>query len=263
MSLVSGILLASMIATGVSLQNDGANIVTSADLVDTLRDGDWLAKERRIEVESVKPAGRLSVAAVQALSAELVHSTELLLDDGHVPPETYPDDFDFNEYIHSIGDILAREQNPLAIDALVGVIVSGGSPFSAVLQFGELAVPSVVAAARSEHGLLGHVSACLDVLEQMLENPTAGAGLSSTSRALIRSVAAERFANPGTIGRRGTLASAAYLGIAIGDVELRAAAANLIDNAAELQARGVSDPRDVLFISDRLRQALAKFPAPQ
>jgi shikimate kinase len=87
--------------------------------------------------------------------------------------------------------------------------------------------------------------------------------LSKQSRDEIRAVAAQRFENPGTRITYRVLTSAAYLCVAIADPELRAAAAALVDNPKALESRGATDPRDMDFYSDLVKQALAKrFPTP-
>lgn len=236
----------------------------SAAIVRDLQSRDWITKGRAVAFEARASSPELDTPAIQVLAGELRAITEQLIlresDSPSRPP--YPADFDVVSYWRSLGEILAREQNPIAIDALAGAISSGGAPFAAIVRFGEPAVPPVVASVRSEHGLLGHIDRGLDALEQMLEQPAIAQTLSPASLDLIKVVAGERMATPGPKGAGSVLASAAYLAIATHDPRLRATAASLIDNPTAIQSRGVAGPQYVAFISTRLRQALEKFPPP-
>ena len=115
----------------------------SVAITQALQSGDWTIKGRAIALEARTDVPRLDTTAVQALASELSASTEELIlgESSTPPPPSYPVDFDSTSYWRSIGEILAREQNPAAIEALTGVISSGGPPFSAIVRFGELAVP--------------------------------------------------------------------------------------------------------------------------
>ena len=245
-------------ASGGALQRGQT---ASPQLSQALQSNDWRAREEAVAIASERPAGSLDSETVKALAAELTDVTELMVRKGKgiLPPDT--NGVDIPDYWQALRELLAREHNPLAIDALVGSVSAGGGPYTAVRAFGELAIPSLVATARSDGGLLGQVHTALDIMEQMLETPEIAKTLSTNSRAAIHEVATERFKRPGPRIGWQVLASAAYLGVATGDPELRAAAAFLVDNPTALQAKGVTDPRTVAFYSDRIRQALAKFPA--
>jgi len=73
----------------------------------------------------------------------------------------------------------------------------------------------------------------------------------------MRQVASELISNSGDRWR--VLASAAYLGVATGDPQLRRQAEALIDKSPEFMRRGI-DAQYQQWTSDRLREALANFP---
>src|SRR5262249_25416921 len=128
-------------------------------------------------------------------------------------------------------------------------------------KFGDQAVPSLVRRVREPEsaGEVGHIAGAMDVLEQMLEQPTIRSQLSPASLALIRQVAGERMKNlrrPETAWS--TLGPAAYLSVATGDPQLRKQVEDLIGNDAEFVRRGI-DVEKQRWFERVIAEALAKF----
>ena len=240
-------------------------------LVQVLREGDESAKEAIVVRFSGLPPGMVDDRGIRALSEELDKLTEesiqrgILIAKGRAPANRS------GEYDSLVTDVLAQQRNPIAIPVLVRNVARGYSSFEALVQFGEAAVPALVAGCRVDRGLNRHIRMGLDALEQMLERPAIAAPLSQNSRAQIRAVARERMANPvgepdildpdGRLGDPYVLAAAAYLAVATGDPDLRREATALIDNSVTVfQARRI-DAGWIPRVTVLIQQALAKFPA--
>src|SRR5436305_11258697 len=104
--ILSAILIAALVPNGLA-QASHIDEVASSTLVSALQRGDWTAKNQCIIQEAQRVAPELTGAAIAALSNELIHLTELLLNDGHESPEIYPEDFEFGEYMYAVSRILA------------------------------------------------------------------------------------------------------------------------------------------------------------
>ena len=219
-----------------------------------------VAKRQAIARATQSPRGGLSTEAVQALAHEL--KTLVAMQEKAIakpdPLQVASDIQEGSDEEPELIQILARQNDPAAIDALADVVDTGSMARDTLIAFGEQAVPSLVRVARLEgvyHDRFLHMAVAMDALEAMLESADIRKTLSPASLQGMRDVARERIANSGNRAR--LLEAAVYLGVATGDAALRREAEFLIDNNAEFVRRGIDAVMQQRVTND-LRDALAK-----
>jgi len=270
--MVGRALLAIVLVSSPAVLAQERALPSTDDLIQALRMADETAKEAIVRLFTNRPARSVDDRAISVLSSELGFQTEIdiqRLSDiahGHVPE---PRD---GEYRNLVERVLAQQENPLAIPALVRAVGNKGAGFESLIRFGEAAVPALIVGCRENRGTANHIRYCLDALEQMLERPAIASTLSDGSRDQIKEVARERMRNPqrdpdisdpeARTGDPFVLASAAYLGAATRDPELRRMTVALTTDATTFDTSRV-DRKWIPYVSNLLRQALAKFPASQ
>jgi hypothetical protein len=235
-------------------------IPTDAEIVAALQGSDARLKEVIIiRAEHNLPPHSLQDMTVRAISDEILklrHDVQVRF---KADPLSVNEGNNHSDYVKSLAQVLMHEQNPAGIDGLVAV-AGMGAPGSALVEFGEAAVPALIRVASKEpEDEPNQADSALDVLEQILESPTIRPTLSVNAIEEMRQVAAFRLNNTKGNDNWHLLATAAYLAVATGDDQLRLQVMDLIDNAAEFARRGMTIQWQH-EMSDQARQALARFP---
>ncbi len=151
------------------------------------------------------------------------------------------------EFIARASRVVAELRDPQAIPALAGALGTGSPPTRALVDFGEKAVPALLAAVRSPETTHYVVDDALLALRFMVE----GAGprpLSVGSVKEIRDVAKQRLTGKQYFT---TLWEAIDLALTLKDPELRGIVESLASDRKAVVARGIDDP-DLIQETQRL-----------
>jgi len=160
------------------------------------------------------------------------------------------------EFIARVSRVVAELRDPRAIPALVGALGTGSPPIRALVDFGEEAVPALLAAVRSAEATHYVVDDALLALRFMVE----GAGphpLSAGTLNEIRLAARQRLTGKPYFT---TLWRAIDLAVALHDAELRRIVEAIASDRKEVVARGIEDPETIEETQRRAAQRLAGVP---
>lgn len=145
---------------------------------------------------------------------------------------------DHGEYLFAVLDLVAEDNDPVVIEALVPFIGTGNRVMNAIVAFGDLAVPDVAEFAASVESPQNEVSPALRVLKRMLDRPPRYP-LSEQSIRLITELARERLS--GT-QEASVVVSAVDLAVATGASALIQRVEQLARDVGEVRALGIRDP---------------------
>jgi len=151
------------------------------------------------------------------------------------------------EFIARVASVVAELRDPRAIPALTSALGTGSPVTRALVDFGEQAVPSLLAAVKSPATIHYVVEDALLVLRLMVE----GAGphpLSTATLNEIRGAAKQRLTGKQYFT---TLWDAIDLGMALDDPDLKRIVQSLASDRGEVVARGIDDP-DTIGETQRL-----------
>lgn len=158
------------------------------------------------------------------------------------------------ELIGRVTRAVARLHDPSFVPALTSTLGTGFTAVRALVDFGEVAAPSVLGAVESTASIHYQVDHGLITLRMMLEQHPK---LSPATRARIRRAAEQRLSGTQYFT---TLWRAIELAIVSGDTRLRQIVSTLASDRAAVVARGITDPEIIDLTQKRARDRLAGIP---
>lgn len=171
--------------------------------------------------------------------------------DGSGLPASTPDDSGF--YAGVVASVV-RLRDVEAIPALAGALGTGMMVIRALVEFGEIAVPAVLAVAESQESRIAEVDDSLRTLRLMVD-AQANHPLQVETLQRIRDVAAQRLS-----GRQfaTTLWNASELAASLGDSVLLQTVEGFARSKPAIIERGISDPDLVAQVQARAAAAAAR-----
>lgn len=234
------------IAKGL-LAADGADRVRALARAEAIRPADMGPELRSALIEALEREGELLARREAARQrGEAVPPLERLQDP---------------EFILALARLVIELRDPRAIPALAGALGTGGRVTQAVVDFGEQAVPAVVAVVMSPESSPYAISDGLIALRCMVE----GAGVSPLSARTLEAVRRAVEFRLTSLGRLastgGTLRWAVDLAVALDSPGLRRIVESLSVDPNEVIARGVTDPDLIARTQRHATERLAGVPA--
>jgi hypothetical protein len=254
-------LLAMTLLITPSVAANASAQVDQVALAEQLLSGDIVEQSRALETvqtlggQNASPAVR--EALIKALDREANRQARRYLATRRgelVEPDPNP------EYVLQLSRIVADLRDPTAIGALANALGTGMTVVRALVEFGEIAAPPIVAVVASPASMHYAVDDGLIALRMMVE----ARGIRPISRGtldLIRRVAEQRLTSPGHLASTGvTLRWAIDLAVVLKDDRLTAIVRSLASNPNEIIARGVEDPDLIELTRRRAAERLAGIP---
>ena len=166
-----------------------------------------------------------------------------------------------DEYLPNLITALGQSSDPSVIPTLIRVVPSGGIAATAMIRFGELAVPALIDSALSARsGPWGDESSgAMLTLARMLEQSAVNADqrVGDATRRLITDVARTVLHSKLTWGNQ-----IAVVGLVLATEEpsLRSEVEALATDVSEWQRRGVTDPARIAQAQNSIRFQLSRHP---
>jgi|GEM_PF-6851355 len=213
-----------------------------------------LEKARRMGLARVSPQVRS--ALIEALQREAtLHRRRAVADRRG---ESLPS-LDDPELLIRLASAVGELRDPASIPALAAALGNGFAVIRPLAAFGERAVPSVLAIESSPESGTGAVNHALITLRFIVEEAGARGGLSPSTLAELRRVAARRLAT-GEAASPTTLWWAIDLAWMLDDPDLRQSVEALATDTSEVIARGITDPGLIEQTQRRAADRMAGLP---
>jgi hypothetical protein len=247
-------------------------------LVHALHSGTFQEREGALEQILEIPPGERTEQLWLALAGELEHeqAIEHRRLDGFLATGKQPTSDDvpgehYSGFVNQLSSAVAQWHDTRALAALISAADRGNQVLIPIVQFGEVAVAPLIAAARQSHFF--EQDSVLSALQLLLEGrpviamPGGGtlansgivpAQLSPESKQQIRDLARDLL-KPKAVEYFPTLARVANLALATGDPNLRQQVQVLVDLPSQLSdTTGVTDANQLLQAQNLIRATLAK-----
>ena len=231
-----------------------------AAIVEQLRSPD--AGERSNALETVRRLGvgqssqEVGTALIRALQQEaMLHRQREMADHrGENPPP-----LDDPELLLRMASIVAELRDPASIPALAASLGTGFTVIRPLAEFGEQAIPAILAVESSPDSGTGAVNHALITLRFIAEEVSAKGGLSDRVLQELRRVATRRLLS-GEGSATTTLWWAIDLAWVVQDKALRESVEALATNPNEILSKGITDPGLIEQTQHRAADRIAGVP---
>ena len=165
-----------------------------------------------------------------------------------------------DDYLPELITAIGQSRDPSMIPTLIKVVPSGAIAATALMRFGDLAVPALIESAMSSRSgpWVQESGGATLTLARMLEQSAAATdAISNANRSRITQTARTLFDSRITSTNQIAIVA---LALATKDAALRSEVEALATDASEWQRRGVVDQTEIARVQNSVRYQLARYP---